>query len=113
MHARRGQTAAGATNARAAQRERLLVAAAARTNQLRWTPQLLELLLDELHVDEVYHSLFRGRRIPKTRYPQAVALALLSRHAWQSGEFAEAARKLGLLGRAGRGRHARHEGRPG
>lgn len=86
-------------NARARERALLLKAAARRTVRLRWTPRLLAALLDELRVDDDYFALLGGPKIPRARYPQAVALALLMRHAWRADDFADTASRLGLLGR--------------
>lgn len=93
--------AGAAGNPLARQREQLLNAAARRTARMRWTPSLLEALLDELYVDDAYFDLLGlgGRRIPKSRYPQAVALALLWRHAWRTDDFTATASKLGLISR--------------
>jgi hypothetical protein len=64
--------------------------------QLNWTPELLDLLLDELDVDDDFNWL-RAPGLPKHRYPQVVALALLSRHESRVDDFVNAARRLGLL----------------
>lgn len=74
----------------------LLRAVAERAAQVTWTPELLRLLLDELDVGNDFGWL-RAPGIPKHRYPQVVALALLSRHEARPDDFVNAARRLGLL----------------
>lgn len=74
----------------------LLQAVADRAAQLTWTPELLDLLLDELKVDE-HFAWLRAAEVPRHRYPQVVALALLSRHESRLEDFVNAARRLGLL----------------
>lgn len=74
----------------------LLQAVADRAAQLTWTPELLELLLDELNVADEFRWL-RAPGLPTNRYAQVVALALLSRHESRLDDFVNAARRLGLL----------------
>lgn len=74
----------------------LLQAVADRAAQLTWTPELLDLLLDELDLNDNF-SWLREPGLPTDRYPQVVALALLSRHESRLDNFVEAARRLGLL----------------
>lgn len=96
----------GADNPVARQRSQRLLLAASGTSRMRWSRRLLELLLDELYVDDDYFDLIGGRRIPKKKYPQAVALALLGRHAWRADDFAEVVSRLGLANRGSSGRRA-------
>ena len=58
--------------------ERLQYASTA-TRQLRWSADLLELLIEELHVGEDLEQLIgvAVRELPRQRYPQAVAIALM------------------------------------
>lgn len=74
----------------------LLQAVADRAAQLTWTPELLDLLLDELDLNDDF-SWLREPGLPRDRYPQVVALALLSRHEARLDDFINAARRLGLL----------------
>lgn len=115
MGAPRGQVtnSNAAENPIASQRSKRLQLAASRTARLRWSRRLLELLLDELYVDDDYFALLGGRPIPKKRYPQAVAMALLRRHAWRADDFEEVASRLGLTKRGATSRPvpARHRGR--
>jgi hypothetical protein len=89
-HARWGVTG----NRFSQRRSELLTLAAQRTARLQWTPQLIALLLEALYVDDDFFALLGGHRIPKRRYPQAVALALLMRHAWRTDDFADTAARL-------------------
>ena len=90
----------------------LIRAVSERAARVTWTPELLDLLLDELHLDDDFGWL-RVPGLPKHRYPQVVALALLSRHTAHVDDFADAARKLGLLNRRRRerGRPTPHQSR--
>jgi hypothetical protein len=53
------------------------------TRDLRWSRELIDLLLDELHVSDEFDDLI-GRVPPSAQvnYPQLVALALVLRHSW-------------------------------
>ena len=54
-----------------------------RTGDLRWSRELIDLLLDELHVGDEFDDLID--RVPpsaQVTYPQLVALALVLRHSW-------------------------------
>jgi len=53
-----------------------------RTRDLPWSRELIDLLLEELHVSDEFDDLIR--RIPPAQinYPQLVALALVLRHGW-------------------------------
>ena len=54
-----------------------------RTGDLRWSRELIDLLLDELHVSDEFDDLI-GRVPPSAQvnYPQLVALAVVLRHSW-------------------------------
>ena len=54
-----------------------------RTRDLCWSRELIDLLLDELHVGDEFDDLI-GRVPPSAQvsYPQLVALALVLRHSW-------------------------------
>lgn len=53
------------------------------TRDLRWSRELIDLLLDELHVSDEFDDLI-GRVPPSAQvnYPQLVALAVVLRHSW-------------------------------
>ena len=54
-----------------------------RTRDLCWSRELIDLLLDELHVSDEFDDLI-GRVPPSApvNYPQLVALAVILRHSW-------------------------------
>src|SRR5690242_6629067 len=54
-----------------------------RTRDLDWSRELIDLVLDELHVSDEFDDLI-GRVTPQAHvnYPQLVALALVLRHSW-------------------------------
>ena len=48
------------------------------TAALRWTPRLMQTLLEELSIDETFGVLMGDpTNLPKRVYPQAVAVAVL------------------------------------
>jgi hypothetical protein len=68
-----------------------------RTRGLRWSRELIDLLLDELHVSDEFDDLIG--RVPPTaqvNYPQLVALAVVLRHSWFPEDLARVIEKLGL-----------------
>lgn len=82
---------------RQAQRLDALRALVVRTASMRWSPRLLRVLLDELHVDGALTPLIGAlQSLPSSRFPQAVALAIALRHSWRPDDFAGIAKRLGL-----------------
>ena len=75
----------------------LLTQLVERTRSLRWSPQLVELLLEELHISDDFDRLI-GHTADRSasRYPQLLALAIALRHSWRPQDFARILRKLGL-----------------
>jgi hypothetical protein len=68
------------------------------TADMVWTRDLLIALLDELCVDDVFDALVGDpKRLPKRRYAQAVAMALLLRHSWRWDDLSDVATRLGLI----------------
>ena len=62
-----------------------------------WNLRLLSVLLEELHVDELFiHLMGTPERLPRERYPQAVAVAIALRHSWRSDDFYSIAKRLGV-----------------
>ena len=59
------------------------------TRDLRWSRELIDLLLDELHVSDEFDDLI-GRVPPSApvNYPQLVALAVILRHSWYPEDLA-------------------------
>jgi hypothetical protein len=85
---------------RQAQRLDALRALAVRTASMRWSPRLLRVLLDELHVDGALTPLIGAlQSLPSSRFPQAVALAIVLRHSWRPDDFARIAKRLGIAAR--------------
>ena len=68
-----------------------------RTHDLRWSRELIDLLLDELHVGDEFDDLI-GRVPPSAQvnYPQLVALALVLRRSWFPEDLARIIAELGL-----------------
>jgi hypothetical protein len=68
-----------------------------RTLNLRWSRELIDLLLDELHVSDEFDDLI-GRVPPSAQvnYPQLVALALILRHSWFPQDLARILAEPGL-----------------
>ena len=76
-------------------RPRLLRLFAERAATMAWSRALLDVLLDELHTDELFTRLVgSSRHLPVHRYPQAIALAIASRHSWRPDDLARLARRL-------------------
>ena len=66
------------------------------TKNLTWNRRLLGLLLEELHVDDLFFDLVGPRGLPTKRYPQAVAIAVALRHSWRPDDLFGIARKVGI-----------------
>ena len=68
-----------------------------RTRDLRWSRELIDLLLDELHVSDEFDDLI-GRVPPpaQVNHPQLVALALVLRHSWFPEDLAQFIAEPGL-----------------
>ena len=67
------------------------------TRSLRWSPQLVDLLLEELHISDDFDRLIgptAGRSV--SRYPQLLAIALALRHSWCPQDLARVVRRLRL-----------------
>ena len=78
-------------------RPRAVSLIAARTQTLRWSPALLDLVLEELAVDDLFVELLgTARTIPRHRYAQALAVAIALRHSWRPDSLASVANRLGL-----------------
>jgi hypothetical protein len=89
-------------------RPRAIRLIAARAESLRWSPALLNLVLEELGVDDLFVELLgTARTIPRHRYAQAVAVAIALRHSWRLDNLASVSDRLGL----GLGRFALSRGR--
>ena len=75
-----------------------LRAAVRRTKGLRWSASLLELLIEELYIDESIEALLGEHplALPKRRYPEAIAVALILRHSWRADDLACIVERLGL-----------------
>jgi hypothetical protein len=68
-----------------------------RTRDLRWSRELIDPLLDELHVGDEFDDLIS--RVPpsaQVNYPQLVALALVLRHSWFPEDLAQIIAEPGL-----------------
>ncbi len=77
------------------QRRKLLRLLVARTRKVRWSANLVTVLIEELYVEEEFNTLLGDPEIlPLRRYPQAVALALALRHSWRPNDLACILRRL-------------------
>ena len=76
-------------------RPRLLRLFAERAATMAWSRVLLNVLLDELHTDELFTRLVgSSRHLPVHRYPQAIAVAIALRHSWRPDDLARLAARL-------------------
>jgi len=79
-------------------RPRAVRSAVSATASLRWSPSLMEVLLEELYVDNGLDELL-GKSSTEFRvrdYPQAVAVALILRHSWRADDLACILARLGV-----------------
>jgi hypothetical protein len=68
------------------------------TKAIRWSPVLVETVLEELYVDDHFEGLL-GRAPGDLRpgqYPQAIAVALILRHSWHPDDLACLLKRLRL-----------------
>jgi hypothetical protein len=78
-------------------RLRALRLIAERASSVAWSPRLLTLLLEELHVDDLFVEIVgRPRQVPLRRAAAAVAIALVLRHSWRADDLTRLVRRLGL-----------------
>jgi hypothetical protein len=78
-------------------RPRAMRLMAARTRHLAWSRALMSVLLDELHPDDLFTAIVGPpNRIKPSRFPQAVAIAILLRHSWRQADFSRIAKRLGI-----------------
>jgi hypothetical protein len=62
-----------------------------------WSPRLLRVLVDELHIDGVYDDIVGSPdRTPPDRYAEAVTVALILRHSWRLDDLARCLKRLRL-----------------
>ena len=68
------------------------------TSAMSWSAVLLELLVDEMYVGDALEELLGTslHSLDVSRYPQAVALALVLRHSWQPDDLEYVLDQLGL-----------------
>jgi hypothetical protein len=70
---------------------------AARTRHLAWSRALVSVLLDELQPDDLFTEIIGApNRLTPSRFPQAVAIALLLRHSWRQVDLTRIATRLGI-----------------
>ena len=69
------------------------------TRDLRWSPELLHVLIQEMYVEEEFVALLGPpEQLPRRRYAQAVAVSLALRHSWREDDLEQVARRI-LRGR--------------
>lgn len=98
---RNGDALADTKRWRQSIRPKLLRSAVAATESLPWSPDLLELLFEEMYVDNSLEELLgrRLRTLQRHRYPQAIAVALVLRHSWQAEDLSSTLERLEALRR--------------
>ena len=79
-------------------RPRAVRSAVSATAMLRWSPSLMEVLLEELYVDDGLEGLLGKSRgdLQVRQYPGAVAAALILRHSWRADDLACILERLGM-----------------
>jgi hypothetical protein len=79
-------------------RPRAVQRAVAAARSLSWSPNLLELLIEELYIDDSIEELLGVplRHLPRRRYAEAVGTALIIRHSWQAADLSCVLTRLGL-----------------
>jgi len=78
-------------------RPRAMRLIAARTRHLAWSRALVSLLLNELQPDDLFTEIVGApNRITPSRFPQAVAIALLLRHSWRQVDLTQITKRLGI-----------------
>lgn len=83
-------------------RPRAVRSAVAATASLRWSPSLMEVLLEELYADDGLEELLGTppEKLQVRQYPQAVAVALILRHSWRADDLACILARLGVTDEA-------------
>jgi hypothetical protein len=67
---------------------------------MKWSPELLRLLMEEMWADEELVSILGSHtKVPVSRYPHVIALALAIRHSWRPDDLQRIARSLGIRSR--------------
>jgi hypothetical protein len=79
-------------------RPRAVRSAVSATAMLRWSPSLMEVLLEELYVDDGLEGLLgkSPSQLHIRQYPGAVAAALILRHSWRADDLACILERLGM-----------------
>lgn len=78
-------------------RPRIVRAAVLATKALRWSPPLIEAVLEELYVDDHFEDLLGAPgELRAPQFPQAIAVALILRHSWHPDDLACMVERLGL-----------------
>jgi len=79
-------------------RPRLVRELVSATESLRWSPKLIEVLLEELYADNDIEELLDStpRKLQHHQFPQAVALAIILRHSWRADDLASILERLDL-----------------
>jgi hypothetical protein len=82
---------------RACVRPQVLTSLVEQARDLSWSPRLIGLLLEELHISDDFDRLIGPiSGLPPTRYPQLLAIALVIRHSWCPPDLARITKSLGL-----------------
>jgi hypothetical protein len=68
------------------------------TASIKWSPDLLRMLFDELYVTEMLEDMLGTTvdKLHKRQYAQAITMALILRHSWLSDDIAWMRDQLGL-----------------
>ena len=91
----RGPTGSALLKARVGERARSLSSLERKTRDMKWTPALLRMVVEELGVvDDVVKLLGRRRLETAGCIPQVIAVALALRHSWRVDDFTATLRRL-------------------
>jgi hypothetical protein len=79
-------------------RARAICSAVSATTSLLWSSSLIEALLEEMYVGDGFEGLLgeSPSQLQVRRYPQAVLVALILRHAWRADDLACILARLGV-----------------
>lgn len=67
---------------------------------LRWTPGLVQLVLEELHVVDEIAAVALGERLDSRQAAPTIAAAVALRHTWRADDFRRITRRLAVERRA-------------
>src|SRR5262245_40951645 len=82
---------------------------AARTAKLPCSRALLKLVVEELYPDDLFRQLVGNLdRVPRARWPQAIAMAVALRHSWHRDGLTRIAKRLHVSLKTDGAHHTQH-----